>query len=196
MSKTATEKLVRFKGAQYGAIAGFIATWSISTAIAASEIELGMQIGTFYSVLGIALGFNNAITSAYLTFGLHILTGTILGTIIGVLAVTWKKFTMFNPYKGTLIGIGAGITVWLVLFLPITALLIQPSIERIVTVLAVQSQQPVLSDNINQSVRGIAISALLFHIIWGAIFGFITSSLLKIKAFQSKIWRNESRKNK
>jgi|SRR5689334_7697205 hypothetical protein len=194
MSKTATEKLVRFKGAQYGAIAGFIATWSISTAIAASEIELGMQIGTFYTVLGIALGFNNAITSAYLTFGLHILTGTILGTIIGVLAVTWKKFTMFNPYKGTLIGIGAGITVWLVLFLPITALLIQPSIERIVTVLAVQSQQPVLSDNINQSVRGIAISALLFHIIWGAIFGFITSSLLKIKAFQNKIWRNELKK--
>jgi hypothetical protein len=194
MSKTATEKLVRFKGAQYGAIAGFIATWSISTAIAASEIELGMQIGTFYTVLGIALGFNNAITSAYLTFGLHILTGTILGTIIGVLAVTWKKFTMFNPYKGTFIGIGAGITVWLVLFLPITALLIQPSIERIVTVLAVQSQQPVLSDNINQSVRGIAISALLFHIIWGAIFGFITSSLLKIKAFQNKIWRNELKK--
>jgi len=194
MSKTATEKLVRFKGAQYGAIAGIIATWSISTAIAASEIELGMQIGTFYTVLGIALGFNNAITSAYLTFGLHILTGTILGTIIGVLAVTWKKFTMFNPYKGTLIGIGAGITVWLVLFLPITALLIQPSIERIVTVLAVQSQQPVLSDNINQSVRGIAISALLFHIIWGAIFGFITSSLLKIKAFQNKIWRNELKK--
>jgi hypothetical protein len=101
---------------------------------------------------------------------------------------------MFNPYKGTLIGIGAGITVWLVLFLPITALLIQPSIERIVTVLAVQSQQPVLSDNINQSVRGIAISALLFHIIWGAIFGFITSSLLKIKAFQNKIWRNELKK--
>ena len=194
MSKTATEKLVIFKGAQYGAIAGFIATWSISTAIAASEIELGMQIGTFYTVLGIALGFNNAISSAYLTFGLHILTGTILGTIIGVLAVTWKKFTMFNPYKGTLIGIGAGITVWLVLFLPITALLIQPSIERIVTVLAVQSQQPVLSDNINQSVRGIAISALLFHIIWGAIFGFITSSLLKIKAFQNKIWRNELKK--
>jgi hypothetical protein len=194
MSKTATEKLVIFKGAQYGAIAGFIATWSISTAIAASEIELGMQIGTFYTVLGIALGLNNAITSAYLTFGLHILTGTILGTIIGVLAVTWKKFTMFNPYKGTLIGIGAGITVWLVLFLPITALLIQPSIERIVTVLAVQSQQPVLSDNINQSVRGIAISALLFHIIWGAIFGFITSSLLKIKAFQNKIWRNELKK--
>jgi hypothetical protein len=194
MSKTATEKLVIYKGAQYGALAGFIATWSISTAIAASEIELGMQIGTFYTVLGIALGLNNAITSAYLTFGLHILTGTILGTIIGALAVTWKKFTMFNPYKGTLIGTGAGITVWLVLFLPITALLIQPSTERIVTVLAVQSQQPVLSDNVNQSVRGIAISALVFHIIWGAIFGFITSSLLKIKAFRSKIWRNELEK--
>ena len=53
------------EGAKYGAIAGLIATWSISTAIAASELELGLPIGTFYAVMGISLGFNDFIGSAY-----------------------------------------------------------------------------------------------------------------------------------
>jgi len=35
------------------------------------------------------------------------------------------KTSLFNSYKGTLVGGGAAITIWLILFLPITALLIQ-----------------------------------------------------------------------
>src|SRR3712207_3520317 len=75
------------EGAKYGSIAGIIATWSISTAIAASELELGLPISTFYTVIGISLGSNDLIASAYLGFGLHLATGTILGAIIGALAV-------------------------------------------------------------------------------------------------------------
>jgi hypothetical protein len=179
-------KNLTYKGAVYGALAGFIATWSISTAIAASGLVLGLQISTFYSIMGISLGINNTTTAAYLGFGLHILTGTILGAAIGAIAIRWKKTSIFNPYKGTLIGIGAGVVIWLALFLPITTLLIQPSIQRIVTLLALESQQPILSENINQSIRNIALSAIAFHLIWGAIFGFITSSLLRIRAFKMK----------
>src|SRR3712207_7562901 len=51
--------------------AGLIATWSISTAIAASELELGLPISTFYAVMGISLGSNDFITAAYLGFGLR-----------------------------------------------------------------------------------------------------------------------------
>src|SRR5215210_2691410 len=75
------------EGAKYGAIAGLIATWSISTAIAASELELGLPISTFYAVMGISLGSNDFVASAYLGFGLHLVTGTVLGAIIGGIAV-------------------------------------------------------------------------------------------------------------
>src|SRR5215211_1875187 len=75
------------EGAKYGAIAGLIATWSISTAIAASELELGLPISTFYSIMGISLGSIDFVTAAYIGFGLHIITGTILGAIIGGIAV-------------------------------------------------------------------------------------------------------------
>jgi hypothetical protein len=190
MTNSVTEKMVMYNGAKFGAIAGFIATWSISTAIAASEFELGLQIGTFYSVMGIALGFNNTVSSAYLSFGLHILTGSILGAIVGAIAIKWRKMSILNPYKGMVVGVGAGIAIWLILFLPITTLLIEPSIDRIVTILAVQSQRPLLSDNVNQSIRGIALSAVIFHMIWGALFGFMISSMLRIKALKSQIWKN------
>ncbi len=161
------------KGAKYGSIAGLIATWSISTAIAASELELGLPISTFYAIIGLSLGSNDFISSAYLGFGLHLATGTILGAVIGGLAVRVemrKNITnIFNPYRSILMGIGTGIIVWLVLFLPVTALVIQPSIDRIAEILSLgQNNTPFSvfdSDNLSQSFRGIAISAVAFHII-------------------------------
>ena len=181
------------EGAKYGAIAGLIATWSISTAIAASELELGLPISTFYAVMGISLGSNDFISSAYLGFGLHLVIGTIVGAIVGGVAVrieSQKNITnVFSPYRSILMGIGTGILVWLVLFLPVTALIIQPSIDRIAEILPIGQNNTPLSlfdiDNLGQSFRGIAVSAIVFHIVWGAIFGFIISSLLRIRIYNN-----------
>jgi hypothetical protein len=180
-------------GAKYGAIAGLIATWSISTVIAASELELGLPISTFYAVMGISLGFNDLIASAYLGFGLHLVIGAILGATIGGIAVrveSQKNITnFFSPYKSILMGIGTGILVWLVLFLPVTALIIQPSIGRIAEILSLGQNNTSFSvfdvDYFGQSITGIAISAVAFHIVWGAIFGFIISSLLRIGIYNN-----------
>ena len=184
--KRKNELLVAFKGAKYGSAAGFIATWSISSAIAAAEFALHLQIGTFYSIIGISLGLNNATTAAYMGFGLHLLTGTVLGALLGVVGIRWKRIRTLNPYKSSIVGIGAGLVIWSVLFLPITTLLIQPSIQRIVVVLAVTSQQPILSEDLSRSVANITLMAIVFHLIWGAIFGFIMSSLLRIREFKIK----------
>ena len=178
-------KRVTYTGILYGAIAGLIASWSISTAIAVVEVIIGWRMSTFYSILGLSSGLtDNFATAAYLGFGLHILTGTILGVVIGFIITRWKESLLLKHYKGILIGMAAGIVIWLVLFLPITALLIQPSINYIVTVLALDSHQQILSENINQSIRNIALAAIAFHLIWGAIFGVIMTSLLRIRAFK------------
>src|SRR5215203_2314566 len=149
------------EGAKYGSLAGLIATWSISTAIAASELELGLPISTFYAIIGMSLGSINFIAAAYLGFGLHILTGTILGAIIGGIAArveSQKNITnVFSPYKSILMGVGTGILVWLVLFLPVTALIIQPSIGRIAEILTIAQNNSAFSvfdiDNLGQSFR-------------------------------------------
>jgi hypothetical protein len=181
------------EGAKYGSLAGLIATWSISTAIAASELELGLPISTFYAIIGTSLGSIDFIASAYLGFGLHIVTGTILGAVIGGIAVRveLRKNTknIFGPYKSIVMGIGTGILVWLTLFLPVTAFIIQPSIGQITAIFSERqdnTESPVFdSSSLGQSLRGIAISAIVFHIVWGAIFGFIISSLLRIRISSS-----------
>src|ERR671914_44334 len=188
MTQPSPKRMVVSKAAKYGAIAGFIATWTISTAVAGSELELGLPIGTFYSIIGIGLGLTGN-TAAYLGFGLHILAGTILGAIIGAIAIRLSLRSMLNPRKGTLIGIGSGIAVWLILFLPITALLVQPAVNDIVILSAIESKHAVFSVDINQSIRNIALSAIVFHLVWGAIFGFITSSLVRTASTQGSIWR-------
>ncbi|HZB16235.1 MAG TPA: hypothetical protein VE445_03630 [Nitrososphaeraceae archaeon] len=175
--------ILTYKGAVYGAFAGFIATWSISTVIAASEVVLGLQISTFYSIMGISLGLNNVITAAYMGFGLHLLTGTIIGAVLGAIGIRWKKIRMLNPLENTLTGMGAGIVIWLVLFLPLTSLFIQPSIQRIVN-LESELQYPLLSEDMNQLIQKIALGAIAFHLIWGAIFSYIMRSLVRIREFK------------
>jgi hypothetical protein len=188
MTQPSSKRMAMSKTVKYGAIAGFIATWTISTAVAGSELELGLPIGTFYSIIGISLGLNGNM-AAFLGFGLHILAGTILGAIIGTVAIRLSLRSMLNSRKGTLVGIGSGVAVWLILFLPITALLVQPAVNDIVILSAIESKHAVFSVDINQSIRNIALSAIVFHLVWGAIFGFITSSLIRTATTQGFTWR-------
>lgn len=187
MTQHSSRRMAMNNVVKYGAIAGSIATWTISTAVAGSELELGLPIGTFYSIIGISLGLDGN-TASYLGFGLHILTGTILGAAIGAIAIRLSIRSMLNLQKGTLIGIGGGVVVWLILFLPITALLVHPAINNIVILSAIESKHVVFSVDINQSIRNIALSAIVFHLIWGAIFGFITSSLIRASYAQVSLW--------
>ncbi|MGC1930601.1 MAG: hypothetical protein WA667_16655, partial [Candidatus Nitrosopolaris sp.] len=185
-NKSRNALLVTLKGVKYGAIAGFIASSLISLAVAAAELAFGLPIGTFYSVIGIILGLNNVINASYLGFGLHLLIGILLGIALGAIGIRWKKIRMLIPYKCSLYGVGAGIVIWLILFLPITSLLIQPSIQRIVVILAIAWQKAILADQISHSITNIAFIAIVFHLVWGAIFGFAMSSLLRIRVYKIK----------
>jgi hypothetical protein len=185
------ELMVTFKGLKYGAFAGFIATWSISSVIAVTEFLLGLNMGSFYSIMGISLGATDTTAATSTAFGLHLLVGTAIGALFGVVGIRWKKVRMLSPYKSVLVGMGAGIVLWLVLFLPITTFFVQPAINSITTVLAMESQKALLSDDINQSITNITLAAIGFHLIWGAVFGFIISSLLRIRLFGIKQHYND-----
>ena len=174
----------------YGAVAGFIATWSISTALAASEMELRIPVGTFYAIMGISFGLTDPINSVYMGFGAHLVTGTILGSAVAVIAVKIERIrksemtNVLDPYRAIPMGVGTGILVWLVLFVPVTLLFVQPSEERIDAALSNQLSSRGDIADIGQSFTSIAISAVLFHAVWGAIFGFILSSLVRIKVYR------------
>ena len=184
--KSRTDLLVTLKGVKYGAFAGIIATLLISLAIAAAELAFGLPIGTFYSIIGIILGLNNVVNAGYIGFGLHLLIGTLLGIALGAIGIRWRKIRMLIPIKSSLVGMGAGIVVWLILFLPISSFLIQPSMQRIVVILAIAWQKTILADQLSHSITNIALIAIVFHLVWGAIFGYVMSSLLRIRVYKIK----------
>jgi hypothetical protein len=173
-------------GAKYGAIAGAIATWSISSILALVEASMGLPIGAFYSIIGITLGMDNVVAASYFGFGLHILIGTLMGALVGAAFV---RLVSTKPYKGILAGMVAGIIIWLIVFLPITAFLVQPSITQIVTLLALTTNFSISTTEINQFMQTTALSSVLFHLIWGALFGFIISSLFRIKSYRNTNWK-------
>jgi len=72
--------------------------------------------------MGIGLGFNNVITAVYMG---HLLTGSALRVVLGTLVIRWKKILAFFLFKNMLLGMAAGLVVWLVLFAPITTFLTQ-----------------------------------------------------------------------
>jgi hypothetical protein len=187
------ELLVTFKGVKYGAFAGFVATWSISSVIVLTELLLGLNVGAFYSIMGISLGISDVTTATSIAFGLHLIIGTLIGAVFGAIGIRWKKIRMLmlNPYKSSLVGMGAGIILWLVLFLPITLFLVQPAINSITTILAIGSQQAVFSEDVTLTIRNISLVAISFHLVWGAVFGIIVSSLLRIRLFKIKQHYND-----
>jgi hypothetical protein len=179
-------KTVLLDGAKYGAIAGAIATWSISSILALVEAGMALPIGAFYSIIGIALGMDNVITASYFGFGLHILIGTLMGALVGAAIVRLVSHSLF---RGLLAGMVAGIVIWLIVFLPITAFLVQPSMTQIVTSLAVTANFAISTTEINQFMQITALSSVLFHLVWGALFGFIISSLFRIKLYRNANWK-------
>jgi hypothetical protein len=177
---------ILINGAKYGALAGAIATWSISSILALTEAGTGLPIGTFYSIIGIAMGLDNVVAASYIGFGLHILTGTLMGALVGSAAV---RLVTISQFKGVLVGMAAGIIIWLIVFLPISAFLVQPSIVQIVTLLALNTNFSISTSEVNQFTQTIAMSSILFHLVWGALFGFITSSLFRIKSYRNTEWK-------
>ena len=168
---------IALDGAKYGAIAGAIATWSISSILALIEAGMGLPIGSFYSIIGIALGMDDVLSASYFGFGLHILTGTIMGALIGSAIVRLVA------------GMVAGILIWLIVFLPITAFLVQPSMVQIVTLLALTTNFSMSTSEINQFIQTTAMTSVLFHLVWGALFGFIISSAFRIKSYRNANWK-------
>jgi hypothetical protein len=173
-------------GAKYGAIAGAIATWSISSILALVEASMGLPIGAFYSIIGITLGMDNVVAASYFGFGLHILIGTLMGALVGAAIV---RLVSNSSFKGILAGMVAGIIIWLIVFLPITAFLVQPSITQVVTLLALTINFSISTTEINQFMQTTALSSVLFHLVWGALFGFIISSLFRIKSYRNTNWK-------
>ena len=166
----------------YSTFAGFITAWAISGLLVIVDIISQTPIGTFFAVIGTSLGFYDPAISQYIGFALHIATGTVAGNIFGQVSLFWNKLFPYNFKRGVTYGLIAGISLWIVLFLPLATFIIQPKLDTF-AVSAPNQYLFGIGDHFQGLYPLITLGSLGFHIIYGIIFGFMVWKMIELKTF-------------
>jgi hypothetical protein len=170
-----------------GAWAGFISAWSVSSILLIVELTLGAQSGIFYSVIGIALGVTGGpVDSALAGFLLHILTGTIIGAAGGFSIAVCPVLTIYRITKSLAVGVSIGMVSWAVLFLPITALVVLPVLDRVLVPSADNSELYTIASQTSGMLTVIVAGSVVFHALYGLVYGTMMTLLIPYKSRELK----------
>jgi hypothetical protein len=166
----------------YCSLAGFISAWAISGLLVIIDVISGTPAGTFFAVIGASLGFNDPASAQYIGFALHIMTGMAAGNIFGQISLFWSKIAPYNSREGVVKGMVVGIALWTVLFVPLATFAIQPRLDSFA-----YSAPNQYIYNIAAHFKGLYAviigGSLVFHLIYGALIGFISGRMTEIDVF-------------
>jgi cytochrome bd-type quinol oxidase subunit 2 len=177
----------RKKSLLSGALAGFIAAWVLVGLIFAGDMVLGFPSGTLYSIIGLTMAGLGMPYALYFGIGMHLVTGTLIGTVFGYITAIVGAFNITSLGKGTLVGILAGFISFSLLFIPITRFQVEQSlIGFLASIHPPGIDQIILQNKALDIASTVLAGAVPFHIIYGAIMGFITGYLLLVRGSHKK----------
>ena len=170
----------------YCTLAGLISAMIISGLLAVIDFASGTPSGTFFAVIGLSLGFNDPVSAQYVGLGLHTLTGTVAGNIFGQIALFWRKLIPYNMKRGVSFGLLLGISLWTLLFAPLATFGIQPKLDTFMIIEANTYAHSVANHfaGLYYFVLG---SSLLFHLVYGAVFGLLAARMIGVKLSMRKL---------
>jgi hypothetical protein len=163
----------------YGTLAGFISAWILMGLISlVADSSLGLPSGTLYSVVGVAMGYHGY-TATALGIVLHLITGTVIGAVFGYVTAIFEPFNIPNLRRGAGVGVLAGFLTFSVLFIPITRFEIEPSLLGALSrIYPANTDMTVLQNKVLDIMSTVLVGAILFHVFYGAIMGFVTALFL------------------
>lgn len=163
----------------YGTLAGFISAWILMSLIfLTADSSLGLPSGTLYSVVGVAMGYHGY-TATALGIVLHLITGTVIGAVFGYVTAVFEPFNIPNLRRGAGVGVLAGFLTFSALFIPITRFEIEPALLGTLSrIYPPNTDIMVLQNKVLDIMSTVLVGAILFHVLYGAIMGFIIALFL------------------
>jgi hypothetical protein len=164
-------------------LAEFIAAWGISGLLVSIDLISNTPPGSFFGVIGISLGYYDPFTAQLIGFVLHVLTGTIAGNIYGQVSVFWKRMSPYSARHGLKTGMIVGLVLWAVLFVPVASFAIQPMLDSFNGGITPNQCVYSIAPSFNGLFGIIIAGSLLFHLIYGALLGYMAGRMMDIKLF-------------
>src|ERR671933_959801 len=172
----------------FGLVAGFISSIGVSTLIVMVEKVTSVPAGAFYLVLMLTITGNHLYSIYAIIAGLllHFVAGSLIGVLM-VLPILVGNGNKINSSRilhkyAPVYGLCFGFALWLVLFLPITYLMILPALNDIRAGPMNTQQDPtgrvaflVIGDVLSMQNR-IIIGALAFNMFYGLVTAIILDS--------------------
>jgi hypothetical protein len=174
-----TEKNSKFVLA-YCTLSGLLASIVISGLLFSLDFISKTPPGTFFAVIGSSLGFYDSNTSPYVGLLLHFATGTVAGNLLGQGGIFWNRLIPVGLKRGTILGVITGISLWIVLFLPLTMYIIQPKLDMF-NFSAPNQYVFVIAQHFQGLDTVVVIGSFFFHLIYGVILGLIAGRLIELK---------------
>jgi hypothetical protein len=148
------------KGLRAGAVGGFIG--SIVLGITGEIGALSMNQELFYTTIAKKLGFGDF--SVLGGWTLHFLVGIIAGSLFIGATAAIRRFILTTIEKAVWVGILGGIAIWIVVYVPVTGVLIPGDLTN----------------------PTFAVGALVLHVLYGVVTSVVSLLLLRRKV-QTKI---------
>ena len=172
----------------FGLVAGFVSSIGVSTLILMVEKVTSVPAGAFYLVLMLTITGNHLYSIYAIIAGLllHFVAGSLIGVLM-VLPILVGNGNKINSSRilhkyAPVYGLCFGFALWLVLFLPITYLMILPALNDIKDSPMITQQDPtgrvaflVIGDVLSMQNR-IIIGALAFNMFYGLVTAIILDS--------------------
>jgi hypothetical protein len=169
----------------YCTLAGLISAMIISGLLEVIDFASGTSSGSFFAVIGLSLGFNDPASAQYIGLGLHTLTGAVADNIFGQVALFWRKLIPYNMKRGVSFGLVLGISLWVVLFVPLATFGIQPKLDTFM-ITETNSYAHSIANHFIGLYYFVLGASLLFHLVYGVVFGLLAGRMTGVKLSMRK----------
>ena len=166
--------------AKVGTVAGLVGGFALFASLFGIDSQLGVAPGTFYQMLGIAVGLYGMPAIAF-GFMAHMLTAATIGAVFCVCSILHRVLNLTSIWKGIFAGGVTGLEVYVIFFMPITLFLMMPTIDSTIidgSMSVVTAQERMAATVLKENINLIMWGALMLHVLYGSIMGLFCGMIL------------------